>query len=67
MLDDPLRESFGWPAPSPRLRRFVAAALRLRAVLVRLLPARPKYRTRIPRAGYPGGYRIESLGPPPAS
>jgi hypothetical protein len=69
MLDDRLREAFGWPAPTPRLKRTVAAALRARALLVRLLPARrrPRLRTLIGRADYPGGYRIESLGPPPAS
>lgn len=67
MLDDRLREAFGWPAPSQRLRRALAAALRLRGMLARWLPARPKLRTRMPRAGYPDGYRIESLGPPPAS
>jgi hypothetical protein len=67
MLDDRLRAAFGWPAPPAWLCRAVAAALRLRAVCVRLLPARPRYRTRIARADYPHGYRIEALGPPPES
>jgi hypothetical protein len=67
MLDDRLRDAFGWPAPPSWLRGSVAIALRLRAVAVRLLPSRPRYRTRMPRADYPDGYRIESLGPPPAS
>jgi hypothetical protein len=67
MLDDRLREAFGWPAPRPWPRRALAAALRLRGRCVRVLPARPRYRTRIKRADYPGGFRIESLGPPPAS
>jgi hypothetical protein len=67
MLDDRLRAAFGWPAPPAWLRSCVATALRLRAACVRLLPARARYRTQIPRADYPHGYRIESLGPPPAS
>jgi hypothetical protein len=67
MLDDRLRTAFGWPASRTWLRHALAAALRLRGFVVRWAPARPRLRTRIPRADYPHGYRIESLGPPPPS
>lgn len=67
LLDPPLLEAFGLE-PAPRWLSWVAPrALRARAALLRLLPkrGRAKLRTRIPRADYPQGYRIESLGPPP--
>ena len=66
IMDDPLIEAFGFPKPSPVMRAVVTAALRLRARLLRLLPARrrrfcgPKCAT----APTPNGYRIEELGPP---
>lgn len=42
-------------------------ALKTRALALRWLPKRrrPRLRTQLPRADYPQGYRIESLGPPP--
>src|SRR5262245_20363354 len=40
LLDEPLREAFGFPAPSRLMRRAVPAALRWRARLVRWLPKR---------------------------
>jgi len=42
-------------------------ALRARARVLRRVPKRRRaqLRTEIPRADYPNGYRIESLGPPP--
>src|SRR5204863_8909363 len=66
LLDDPLREAFGFPAASRPMRWLVPAALRLRARLVRWLPARrrPRRRTEVRRSLYPSGYAIESLGPP---
>ncbi|MBI3897278.1 MAG: DUF2236 domain-containing protein [Gammaproteobacteria bacterium] len=68
LLDDALLRAFGL-APAPRW--WVATidrSLRLRARALRWLPPRkqPRLRTRIPRADYPQGYRIESLGPPPS-
>ena len=65
MLDDPLIEAFGFPRPPRLLRWLVPAALRLRARLLRFLPARrrPRLRTEMRHRSYPGGYVIESLGP----
>ena len=47
-------------------RRFVIGALRLRARLLRWVPARrhPRLRTEMRHRSYPRGYRIEELGPP---
>jgi hypothetical protein len=66
MLEDPLIEAFGFPQPSRAMRWLVPATLRLRARLVRWLPARrrPRQRTEMKRPSYPAGYRIEQLGPP---
>ena len=66
IMDDPAIEGFGFPKPSPFMRAVVTAALRLRARLLRLLPARrrPFLRTEMRRRSYPNGYRIEELGPP---
>jgi hypothetical protein len=69
MLDDPLIEAFGFPRPSPLLRRLVPASLRWRGRLARLLPPRrrPRLRTEMGHRTYPDGYTIERLGPPAAS
>ena len=48
LLDDPLREAFGFPRPSGFLRWLVPAALRLRAGLLRFLPARRRPRPAAP-------------------
>jgi hypothetical protein len=67
LLDPPLLEAFGLE-PAPRWLVWTAErALRARALALHWLPKcrRPKLRTQIPRADYPRGYRIESLGPPP--
>lgn len=67
LLDAPLLAAFGL-RPAPRwLAWTVERALRARALALYWLPKRkrPKLRTQIPRADYPQGYRIESLGPPP--
>lgn len=64
MMDDPLREAFGFPRPPPALRRIVEGGLRLRAGIVRRLPERrrPKLRSRARHRTYPHGYQIEDLG-----
>jgi hypothetical protein len=66
LMDDPLIEAFGFPRPSPLLRRLVTAALRARAKVLRWLPARsrPRLRTEMRHRTYPQGYVIERLGPP---
>ena len=68
LLDEPVRTAFGFPTPSPLLQRTAAAALRVRARILRLLPKRrrPRLRTAMCPRSYPDGYSIEKLGPPPA-
>lgn len=69
LVDEPIREAFGFPRPSRLILCITPAMLRIRGTIMRLLPPRrrPRYRTAKPRADYPVGYRIEELGPPPAS
>jgi uncharacterized protein (DUF2236 family) len=66
LLDDPLREAFGFPKPSRLMRWLVPASLRLRARALRWLPRRkrPVLRTELKRGLYPAGHVIEDLGPP---
>jgi ER-bound oxygenase mpaB/B'/Rubber oxygenase, catalytic domain len=66
IMDDPVIAGFGFPKPSPSMRAFVTAVLRLRARLLRLMPARrhPRLRTEMKHRSHPDGYRIEDLGPP---
>ncbi|GAA1117616.1 oxygenase MpaB family protein [Kitasatospora arboriphila] len=65
LLDDPLREAFGYPRPPAVLTALVRGGMRLRGRLVRLLPPRRKpHLARDGRQvrGYPDGYRISELG-----
>ena len=66
LLDDSLIAAFGFPPPSPTMRRLVPAALRGRARFAGWLPARrrPRLRTLMRHPTYPQGYVIEELGPP---
>jgi hypothetical protein len=65
ILDEPLLAAFGFPRPSRLSRWTVAAALRLRARVLRWLPRRrrPVLRTEMRHRSHPEGYRIEQLGP----
>jgi hypothetical protein len=65
MLDDALLKGFGFPQPSRLMRSLVPTSLRLRAQVVRWLPARrqPCLRTAAKHVTYPTGYKIEELGP----
>lgn len=67
MMDDPLREAFGYP-PAPRwVRRLAEAGLRRRAAVLRWLPPRPAPRWTADNPfirSYPDGYAVERLGPP---
>jgi hypothetical protein len=67
LLDSALLAAFDLEPAPDWLRRVTAGALRARARLLRWGPKRRRtsFRTAIPRADYPNGYRIESLGPPP--
>ena len=66
MMDDPLLDAFGFPRPSPAMRRLVQGGLRARARVMRWLPERrrPFLRTKVRHRTYPQGYQIEELGPP---
>lgn len=65
LLDPPLREAFGLPTPSRLLAWLVPAALRARAMALRVLPRRrrPLLRTSLRPRSHPDGYVIERLGP----
>lgn len=65
MLDEPLREAFGFPQPSRLMAWLIPNALRLRSRLIRWMPARrnPRLRTDMKRPNYPSGYQIETIGP----
>jgi hypothetical protein len=69
LLDAHVVEALGLTRVSAVERRAAQAALRLRSLGVRLLPPRrrPRLRTTLQRRSYPGGYRIEGLGPPSAA
>lgn len=66
LLEDAVIDGFGFPRPSPTMRRALAASLKLRARLAGWLPARrrPRLRTEMKHRSYPTGYQIETLGPP---
>jgi hypothetical protein len=65
-MDDSLIRAFGFPPPSPFMRRMVEAGLKTRARALRLWPRRnrPLLRTEMKQRSYPEGYQIEKLGPP---
>jgi hypothetical protein len=65
LMDDPILDAFGFPHPSSTTRRLAGALLRLRAGILRWLPARrhPRLRTQMKHRTYPAGYTIEALGP----
>jgi len=67
MLDEPMRAAFGFPHPLPGMRTLVAGALRARGLALRAFPPRRHkgFLTTKPQRSWPGGYRIEELGPPP--
>ena len=65
MLDEPVRQAFGFPKASPILRVTVNSAMRLRALVLRTVPKRrtPRLRTQMAHASYPQGYRLDQIGP----
>jgi hypothetical protein len=66
MLDDPLREAFGFPKPHTSVKKFAESGLKLRAFLLRnIFPPRKKaWRfTEDNNRTYPTGYDIPELGP----
>jgi hypothetical protein len=68
LLEEHVVEALDLVRPTRAERRGAEAALRSRACVLRLFPARrqPRLRTTLRRRSYPGGYAIEDLGPPPA-
>lgn len=70
LLDDHLREAFGYPRPSRLVSALTHGSLRLRGRLLGLLPARrrPSYFRDLKKIrSYPGGFMIEKLGTFPAT
>lgn len=66
LMDEPVRSAFGFPRPLPGMRACVDGTMKLRARVLRWLPARsqPRLRTALRHPSYPAGYTIEQLGPP---
>jgi len=66
LLDGPLREAFGFPAPPPWVPLVADAGLRARSRVERLLPPRRRpastQQSRLIRS-YPHGHTIDDLGP----
>jgi hypothetical protein len=67
MLDDAMRESFGFPKAPAFVGALVGGSLRARARVLRLFPANEQkdFITGKPQRTWPAGYRISQLGPPP--
>ncbi len=65
LLDDPLRETFGFPKAPRWLTWTLFKLMRVRAGLMRLLPPRrtPFSLTRHRNRSYPTGYTLDQLGP----
>jgi ER-bound oxygenase mpaB/B'/Rubber oxygenase, catalytic domain len=66
LLEEHVVEALDLVRPTRFERRAAEAALRLRSLVLRFLPARgqPHLRTTLRRRSYPAGYAIEELGPP---
>jgi hypothetical protein len=66
LMDEPLLDAFGFPRPSPIMRKMAEQTLRLRSRIVRQLPERrrPYLVSTIRHRSYPRGYRLDKLGPP---
>jgi ER-bound oxygenase mpaB/B'/Rubber oxygenase, catalytic domain len=65
LMDEPLLAAFGYSRPSRPVLAAVRAAMRARARVEGLLPARrlPRHSVDLPRIrSYPDGYRLEELG-----
>jgi ER-bound oxygenase mpaB/B'/Rubber oxygenase, catalytic domain len=69
LMDDRLLDAFGFPRPHPAVRAVVESSLRGRARVVRALPARrrPRLRTSRHTRSYGRRWKLEELGPAPAS
>ena len=67
MLDDAMRESFGFRDAPAAVRALVTGTLRVRAKVLRFFPANTSkdFITGKPQRSWRNGYRISELGPPP--
>ncbi|MFB7107275.1 oxygenase MpaB family protein [Streptomyces hydrogenans] len=64
VLDEPLLRALGFRPQPAWLRGVVRRGFRVRAGLIRLLPARPEWLPRKPEArSYPFGWTLDDLGP----
>jgi hypothetical protein len=65
LLDEPLRQAFGFPRAPAALRWLLPRALNLSKRVQRLLPPRrsPYHFTEVPNRTYPDGFTLEALGP----
>ena len=65
LMDAPTRRAFGFPDANPVISALVTAAMKARAVGLRVLPRRrrPSLRTAMTHPTYPREYEIETLGP----
>lgn len=65
LLDEPLRQAFGFPQVSGFLRVALPALLNIAKQGQRLLPPRrsPYHFTQAPNRTYPNGYSLDTLGP----
>ena len=66
MVDEPLREAFGFPKGNAFLGAVVQIGLKVAAKIIRYMPPRnePYSYTKMPNRSYPQGYELEKLGPP---
>ena len=66
LLDNTMRQAFGFPAPPKQLSYAIETALKLRGRALRWFPPRkrPGFYSDTPTRSYPNGYTIEDLGPP---
>jgi hypothetical protein len=65
LLDEPLRQAFGFPQTPAWLCRFVSLGLKVALAGQRLLPPRrkPYHFTQVANRTYPSGYTLATLGP----
>jgi hypothetical protein len=64
LLDERVLDAFGYPHPSPAVRRLAEGALKARARALRFFPRRrhPRLLTERRHPSYPDGYHVEQLG-----
>ncbi len=65
MLDERMRDAFGFPHPPQFLTWIAKTSLKMRGKLLRLFPPRkqPSFFTDSPQHSYPNGYQLTDLGP----